>query len=276
MKTAINKPLITVITVVYNDADNLAFTLKSVAEQQYKDFEFLVIDGNSTDRTLDVIRQYENIISTWISEPDKGIYDAMNKGIKMAKGEYINFLNAGDAYCYADTLHEVTDKLLQNSDVDILYGKLMNHSNGEQNLKYITGEVVSEKSLYVSIPITHQTMFVRRHLFGYIGLYSTKLRIVSDYEWFVKYYDKVKSFNKLLFFDKPLIVYQQGGFSFQNMRKVAFERIKVARKYSPMPYKVLHHLNVFSLIIKSYLIPVVIKLKIFDVYRGLKYRKRLA
>jgi glycosyltransferase involved in cell wall biosynthesis len=92
MKTAINKPLITVITVVYNDADNLAITLKSVAEQNYKDFEFLVIDGNSTDRTLEVIKQYEDIISTWISESDKGIYDAMNKGIKMAKGDYINFL----------------------------------------------------------------------------------------------------------------------------------------------------------------------------------------
>jgi hypothetical protein len=152
----------------------------------------------------------------------------------------------------------------------------MNHSNGEQNLKYITGEVVSEKSLYISIPITHQTMFVYRQLFKDIGLYSTQLRIVSDYEWFVKYYDKVKSFDKLLFLDKPLIVYQQGGFSFQNMRKVAFERIKVARKYSPMPYQLLHHLNVISLIIKSYLIPVVIKLKIFDVYRALKYRKRLA
>jgi glycosyltransferase involved in cell wall biosynthesis len=276
MKTAINKPLITVITVVYNDADNLAITLKSVAEQNYKDFEFLVIDGNSTDRTLEVIKQYEDIISTWISEPDKGIYDAMNKGIKMAKGEYINFLNAGDAYCYADTLQEVKENLLQNRTVDILYGKLMNHSNGEQNLKYITGEVVSEKSLYISIPITHQTMFVYRQLFKDIGLYSTQLRIVSDYEWFVKYYDKVKSFDKLLFLDKPLIVYQQGGFSFQNMRKVAFERIKVARKYSPMPYQLLHHLNVFSLIIKSYLIPVVIKLKIFDVYRALKYRKRLA
>lgn len=271
-----NKPLFSIITVVYNDADNLKNTIESVLSQSNNDYEYIIIDGGSRDKSLEIIRNYADRITTWISESDKGIYDAMNKGIKMAKGQYLNFMNAGDAFTSPETLLQVKEALAKRKDVDIVYGKSLNYSNGEQNLKYITGKPVNVADLYRTIPICHQTMFVRRDLFSSIGLYSTNLKIVSDYEWLIKYYHRNQNFQKLCFLDKPLIVYQQGGASFQNMRKVAYERNIVATKYFPLPYRFVNIFSMTSLILKSYILPLVIKLKIFDVYRSLKYRKELA
>jgi glycosyltransferase involved in cell wall biosynthesis len=271
-----SKPLITILTVVYNDAENLEKTLKSIADQDYKEYEFVLVDGGSTDGTLAVIRHYEHLISKWISEPDNGIYDAMNKGIKMAGGMYINFLNAGDEYCSHETLGEVNAILKEGKDIDILYGKVMNDSNGEQSLKYITGKPINPFGLYMTIPICHQTMFVKLKAFDIVGSYSTDLRITSDYEWLVKYYRKMKNLHKLHFMDKPLILYKHGGFSFQNMRKVALERAEIAKNHFPWPYRYIGFLSIISLIGKSYLIPIILKLRILDVYRHIKYGKALA
>jgi glycosyltransferase involved in cell wall biosynthesis len=269
-------PLLTVITVVYNDAENLKGTLENIAAQTDQDFEYLVLDGGSTDGTLDLIHTYEEYITHWISEPDGGIYNAMNKGIEMAQGRYVNFMNAGDAYYEAHTLAEVKAALDAHPETDLLYGKLLNYSNGEQGVQYVTGEPVSPWALYKSIPICHQTEFIRRELFAELGLYTTDLKIASDYEWVVRYYDSRKTFDKCFFLDRPLIVYQHGGYSFKNMRKVAHERRKIGDQYFPLPYRLVNWATTSLQIVKSYLIPLVMKMKILDLYRALKYRKSLA
>lgn len=112
-------PLLTVITVVYNDHDNLARTLQSIEQQDTRAFEYLIIDGYSTDGSLELIHRYSHLTDLVISEKDKGIYDAMNKGIKLAKGKYINFMNAGDTFYAPNTLSQSLGQL-RNSDLHIL------------------------------------------------------------------------------------------------------------------------------------------------------------
>ena len=105
------KPLISIITVVYNDIENIEETILSVLSQTYDNIEFIVIDGASNDGTVDVIKKYDKKIDYWISEKDGGIFDAMNKGIKLSKGDYINFMNSGDFFTSPDLVNEVAKNL---------------------------------------------------------------------------------------------------------------------------------------------------------------------
>lgn len=124
------KLLISVVTVCYNAADTIEKTMLSVLNQTYHDIEYIIIDGGSTDGTVEIIRKYADRIAYWVSEPDKGIYDAMNKGIKVATGEWINFMNAGDEFVDANVL----DKLFfakTVANVDVIYGNtLMKYTEG--------------------------------------------------------------------------------------------------------------------------------------------------
>ena len=130
-----NLPLISIVTVVYNDARNIETTIASVLNQNYPYFEYIIIDGNSNDGTVDIINKYSGKPAYIISEPDNGIYDAMNKGIEKASGEWIHFLNSGDAYCNTDVLSDIFNHKhsgliygsngLINEDADLIYGDIV-------------------------------------------------------------------------------------------------------------------------------------------------------
>ena len=132
----IKKPLISIITVVYNDIENIEETILSVLSQTYDNIELIVIDGASNDGTADVIKKYDKKIDYWISEKDGGIFDAMNKGIKVSKGDYINFMNSGDFFTSADLVNEVV-KNLDNQRIDLLYG---NRNSNDGNYSKINRE----------------------------------------------------------------------------------------------------------------------------------------
>ena len=169
-------PLITVVTVSYNAVNTIEQTILSVINQTYPNIEYLIIDGGSTDGTVDIIKRYEDKISYWVSEPDKGIYDAMNKGIEVATGEWINFMNCGDSFYSKDVITEVFS--IANPLSDIIYG--------DTNYIYDIGEYIIKGKIATSknyMPFGHQASFSRTSLMKY-KKFNLKYKICADRDFF--------------------------------------------------------------------------------------------
>lgn len=176
-----NLPLITVITVVYNNDKYLEQTIKSIIEQTYEAVEYIVIDGGSIDRTLEIIKKYNNAIDYWLSEPDKGIADAMNKGIRLAKGDFIIFLHADDYFADKHSLEEAV-KYIEDSDeiiaCDILYG---------QALKRLTSRGFNFWMNFKT-GIYHQGTLCSRKLLQKMHGFDIRFKIAMDYDFFLRTY----------------------------------------------------------------------------------------
>jgi glycosyltransferase involved in cell wall biosynthesis len=154
------EPLITVVTVSFNSEKYIEETIKSVINQDYKNIEYIIVDGGSTDRTLDIIKKYEKYITKWVSEPDNGIYDAMNKGIDMANGELIGFLNSDDYY-FPEAIKKITAKY-KETNADVISGKLALINKGGE-IKKITRKDFSKMTIY-NFSINHPPTFVKSKL----------------------------------------------------------------------------------------------------------------
>ena len=172
---------ISIITINYNDKIGLSKTINSVLNQTFDDFEFIVIDGGSNDGGIDVIKQYKDKIDYWVSEPDKGVYNAMNKGIKVAKGEFLIFMNSGDCFTSNTILKEVSPDL--TLDFDIYYGNTNKVSPHSKRLKTYPEKLTF--SFFYSNSINHQSSFIRRSLFDTYFYYNETYKIASDWEFFV-------------------------------------------------------------------------------------------
>jgi len=175
---------LSIITVNLNNKDGLQKTIDSVISQTFKDFEWIVIDGGSVDGSKELIEKYSDQISYWVSEPDKGIYNAMNKGIKQAKGEYVLFLNSGDYLFSTDVLQKIFSF---NNSSDIIYGYVAREIDGTvQNLTgFLSKDDISLIDLYYQT-IPHQGSFFKTSLFERFGLYNENLKIVADREFYIK------------------------------------------------------------------------------------------
>ena len=170
-------PMISIITINYNNREGLRKTIESVVNQTYKDFEYIIIDGGSTDGSVDVIKEYADRISYWVSEPDKGIYDAMNKGVDKAVGEYCLFMNSADIIYQPTTLEEIS---LQLDGTDIISGRML----FEHGDIMTPPQKVTAKFLFAST-LPHQATFIRRTLFD-IRKYDCSYRIVSDWKFWIE------------------------------------------------------------------------------------------
>lgn len=172
---------LSIITINYNNRDGLQKTVDSVVSQTYKNFEWIVIDGGSTDGSRELIEKYQEYFAFWCSEPDKGIYNAMNKGIKVAQGEYLLFLNSGDYLVNSFVLEDVVKMGL---DADIVFGYIRDSISNEEILNLKRDNVTLVDLLQKSLP--HSASFIRRELFDIVGLYDEKYKIVSDWKFFVQ------------------------------------------------------------------------------------------
>jgi len=173
---------LSIITVNLNNCKGLQKTIDSVVSQSFKDFEWIVIDGGSTDGGKELIEQYAKLFSYWVNEPDKGIYNAMNKGIKASHGDYLLFLNSGDYLFESTTLEKVVQEGL---DVDVVYGNIV-VDKGKSKEVYKNPDVVT-LGTFVYETINHSgCAFIRRSLFEKYGLYDESLRIVSDWKFFLQ------------------------------------------------------------------------------------------
>jgi glycosyltransferase involved in cell wall biosynthesis len=174
---------LSIITINLNNDIGLTKTIKSVIEQSYKKFELIVIDGGSTDNSINVIKQFSKHISFWVSEKDSGIYSAMNKGIKIAQGNYCLFLNSGDFFYSIETLFKIFPLALSE---DIVYGDYFRFDKFKDNGFFIIEP--DKLSLYHFFikSICHQATFIKRELFKKYGYYNEQLQIVSDWEFYIK------------------------------------------------------------------------------------------
>jgi len=198
-------PQITVVTVVFNGAQFLEETIQSVINQTYPNVQYIIIDGGSTDGTLEIIRKYESAIDYWVSEKDDGIYDAMNKGILMASGQWINFMNAGDRFYHVDTIRKAFCGNI--SSVDILYGDVQ--------VDYCRFSRIQKSGrpmrLWMGMQFSHQSAFVnlsrRPFQFNY------KNKIAADLEFFYGAYRAGAKFDKV---DDIISIVSAGGLSDSN------------------------------------------------------------
>ena len=197
-----NLPLITIITVVYNGEKYLEETIQSVINQTYPNVEYIIIDGSSTDRTIDIIKKYEDYIDYWVSEKDGGIYDAMNKGIDASTGTWVNFMNAGDTFEDNEVLSKI--KFDQYNNKALIYGNKLQNNEVIYPLdinKLEVGEIMA----------CHQSMFFNKQILKDELYYDLTYKIYGDFELVNRIYLKFK--NDIKYIDLNIAVFQGGGIS---------------------------------------------------------------
>ncbi len=218
---------LSIITINFNDAHGLEKTIQSVINQTFIDYEFIIIDGGSTDGSIETIKKHNYRIAYWCSEKDNGIYDAQNKGISKATGEYCLFLNSGD-YLYDNN---VLLNVFDTSPVDdIVYGDIIYHENGSTDRRRIFPDHLSKHFLLTDV-IGHQVQFIKRKVFEQYGIYDTQYKIVADYEIFIRAVIKHKiSIKHISIF---ISVFDLSGLSSnqEQVKKINQERAIVHRMY---------------------------------------------
>lgn len=208
---------ISIITVCYNSSETIEDTIRSVASQNYKDVEYIIVDGQSKDNTVEIIKKYSHVVSKWISEKDSGIYDAMNKGIGIASGDVIGILNADDVYSNADVLSDVMSKF-EDSTTQGVYGdlKYVQKNDLTKVIRFWkSGEYREGKFLQGWMP-PHPTFYVRKSIYDKFGCYRTDMPSASDYEFMLR----VIHVNKisLKYLPKVLVLMRDGGVSNRSLQ----------------------------------------------------------
>lgn len=232
-------PKFSIITVTYNAAKVLEDTIQSIVTQTYKNMEYIVVDGGSTDGTLDLIQKYKEHIHTVVSEPDRGLYDAMNKGIRLATGDYLCFLNAGDGLHEDDTLQLMVHSLVPGQELpDVLYGEtdiVDNEGHFLHKRRLAAPEVLTWRSFQKGMLVCHQAFFARRDR---VEPYDLQYRFSADFDWCIRIMKKSKVLHNT---HLTLIDYLNEGMTTRNHRASLKERFRIMAKHYGWISTVAHH-----------------------------------
>lgn len=231
--------LFSVITVTYNAEDTLVRTLDSVMAQTYDNTQHVIVDGNSTDGTIDVISKYANSKTIWISEPDKGLYYAMNKAVAMASGEYLCFLNAGDAFHSPDTVEKMIESLPDSLLPDIVYGEtaIVDADGSFLHMRRLQSPKSLEfKSFKKGMLVCHQAFIIRRNIFEE---YDTSYRYSSDFDWAIR---MIKKSNVCFNTNMVLIDYLNEGLTTENHKASLIERFHIMTKHYGLLSTIFYHM----------------------------------
>lgn len=212
--------MISIITATFNSAKTLKDTIQSVLRQTNKDFEYLIIDGGSTDETIDIVKSYESEFSgrlKWVSEKDQGIYDAMNKGIKMASGDVVGILNSDD-YFTSDDILQTVDNVFKSHEIDAIYGDIhfIRDGNPQKCVRYYSSRMFRPFWLRFGFMPAHPSFYCKREVFEKAGLYSLDYKIGADYEMMVRLFKKYRIMSQYI--NKDFVTMRTGGASNNNVR----------------------------------------------------------
>ncbi len=235
-------PLFSIITVTYNAASTLPATLRSVGEQTCKLFEYLVIDGASRDNTVELARNSGIEQISIISEPDKGLYDAMNKGLGIAKGDYVIFLNAGDSFHNAKTLQLIADAIMDNDYPGIVYGQTQIVDSARKRIgdRHLTApSILTLDSFKDGMVVCHQAFVVLRKL---VDNFDTRYRFSADYEWCIRCLQRS---HRNCYIDRIIIDYLSEGVTTANHRASLWERFKIMSHYFGFFPTLFRHIGFF-------------------------------
>jgi len=231
---------ISIITVTYNSEKYLQDCIESVRKQSHKDIEHIIIDGKSTDGTVRIIRRNAKFISSWISETDRGMYDAINKGIQMATGDVIGVLNSDDMLASADVIRTIAD-CFENTDTDSVYGNLVyvDPLNTQKILRFWKGISYKRYRFRYGWMPAHPTFYIRRKLISEFGLYESHYYTAADYEFMARYLYKHKV--NATYLDHMIVKMRMGGMSNGNLkgRLRANRRDFLAMKKNNIPFSFL-------------------------------------
>jgi len=223
-------PKLSIITINLNNATGLQRTMESVFQQTFTDFEYIIMDGGSTDGSRELMEKNAGKLSYWVSEKDRGIYNAMNNGIAHAKGEYVLFINSGDYLINADILQEVVSEL---DGTGIIYGNVFLVIKPEKSW---TGHYPGTLSFhhFVDSSLPHPASFIQRGLFDKVGFYDEKMKIIADWKFFL---DAICRFNvSYKHIDKTISVYDHNGLSSmpENQEGIQNEKRAVLENQYPL------------------------------------------
>ena len=233
-------PLFSIITVTYHAESVLEETILSVVSQTYHNIEYIIVDGASKDRTLSIVNKYRDRIQAVVSEPDKGLYDAMNKGLKMAKGEYVCFLNAGDTFHEDDTLQLIVHQLNKSNVLpDVIYGEtaLVDAQRHFVRMRRLqTPDTLNWKSFRQGMLVCHQAFIAKRAL---TETYDLNYRFSADFDWCIRVMKKASLLHNTRL---TLIDYLDEGMTTKNRKASLKERFRIMAKHYGYISTVLHHI----------------------------------
>ena len=233
-------PKFSIITVTFNAGATLEDTIQSVITQSYRNLEYIIIDGGSKDRTLDIIERYRTHIHAVVSEPDQGLYDAMNKGLKLATGDYICFLNAGDELHEDDTLLLMVHSITENALPDVLYGEtaIVDEEGHFLRMRRLSApERLTWKSFRSGMLVCHQAFFARRDL---AEPFDLKYRFSADFDWCIRIMKKSQALHNT---HLTLIDYLNEGMTTRNRKASLKERFRIMCKHYGYISTILRHLG---------------------------------
>lgn len=233
-------PKFSIITVTYNAEKVLEDTIQSVIFQTYRNVEYIIVDGASKDHTLEIVNKYHNRINKVISEPDKGLYDAMNKGIQLATGDYLCFLNAGDKFHDSETLQKVVHTLKGQELPDVIYGEtaIVDEEGHFLHMRRLSAPAhLNWKSFKQGMLVCHQAFFAHRKL-AINHLYDLQYRFSADFDWCIRIMKKAKCLHNTRL---TLIDYLNEGMTTQNHKASLKERFRIMAKHYGLISTILHH-----------------------------------
>lgn len=233
-------PKFSIITVTYQAGKVLEDTIQSVIFQTYRNVEYIIVDGGSTDNTLDIVKKYQDRISIVVSEPDKGLYDAMNKGIRLATGDYICFLNAGDELHENETLQRMVVTLKGKEIPDVIYGEtaIVDEEGHFLHMRRLQApDVLHWKSFKEGMLVCHQAFFARREL-ALKHPYDLQYRFSADFDWCIRIMKDAKYLHNTRL---TLIDYLNEGMTTRNHKASLKERFRIMAKHYGWVSTMMHH-----------------------------------